>query len=323
MDLLELIKAAINTLPRGPHIAGLHAVLRHIEVAYGHLTRGQKEEDESAFTDAIYRTNQAFEGGIKEAYRVLEDKDPQKLSTHQIELYFEKHKVFRDRVLAQVTNYRTKWRNPSTHDHNLDFDEEEAFLAIVSVSAFAKLLIDQIAERLSFVAARNDVNLIEVGTKNETDVPLIDRAIKLLQQFGRHYTANNPSVPIETEAQLMGALAGFLSSVAPDVRSTTGRVHRGAHPYYVDLEMEKGDSKILIELKRGSHRRLFEVGARQLVSYMQAAQTNDSILFLFSDKVADYDVEIINAHLADGPVRKVHVLKPKGGQQFAKLLGAV
>ncbi len=244
-------------------MAGLQSVLRHIEAAYRHLTRGQNEEDETAFTDAIYRTNQAFEGSIKEAYRVLEAKDPQRLSPHQIEVYFEKNKVFRDRVLWQFTNYRTNWRNPSTHDHNLDFDEDEAFLAIVSVSAFTKLLVDQIAEKLSFLAAQKDVGSADRAAAANSDAPLVERAVNLLLQFGKHYAANNPSVPIETEAQLMGALAGFLSSVAPDLRSTTGRLYRGTQPHYVDLEIAKDDeNKVLIELKRGQHWQLIETGVR-------------------------------------------------------------
>jgi hypothetical protein len=71
MDLLDVIRKQIDRLSEGPHSVGLRSVLRHIEAAYGHLSRGQTQQDDSAFTDAIYRTNQAFEGSIKEAYRIL------------------------------------------------------------------------------------------------------------------------------------------------------------------------------------------------------------------------------------------------------------
>jgi hypothetical protein len=57
MDLLDLIKNKIEALPDGPHQAGLLSVLRHIGAAYKHLARGQSTDEETAFTDAIYRTN--------------------------------------------------------------------------------------------------------------------------------------------------------------------------------------------------------------------------------------------------------------------------
>jgi hypothetical protein len=47
MDLLDLIRSKIDSLPDGPHLSGLRSVLRHIEAAYKHLNRGQTEGDES------------------------------------------------------------------------------------------------------------------------------------------------------------------------------------------------------------------------------------------------------------------------------------
>lgn len=149
MDLLGIIRSSIEDLPDGSHSPGLRAVLSHIEAAYHHLARGQDENRQIYFTDAVYRCNQAFEGSIKEAYRVLSEKDPSKISTYNIEKHLEDKNVFKDRVLAAFTNYRTEWRNPSTHDYMLDFGEAEAFLAIISVSAFSKLLIDQIAVEIA------------------------------------------------------------------------------------------------------------------------------------------------------------------------------
>ena len=53
-----------------------------------------------------------------------------------------------------MSRYRTEWRNPSTHDYKLDFDEDEALLAIASVCAFAIVLLDQITEKLNFDRAK-------------------------------------------------------------------------------------------------------------------------------------------------------------------------
>lgn len=125
MDLIATLRTKIETLPQGEYMHGLHSVLMHIETSFKHLDRGQSQDDEQAFTDAVYRTNQAFEGSIKEAYRVLAGKDPEKITPFEIENYLDKSSVFKPRVLAQFTTYRTKWRNPSTHDYTLSFDESE------------------------------------------------------------------------------------------------------------------------------------------------------------------------------------------------------
>ncbi len=110
MNLLEQLTARIEALPQGTHSLGLRAVLQHVQVAISHLARGQKSGDETAFTDAIYRCNQAFEGSLKEAYRVLADKDPAKLRPYDIENHFQTAKILRPRVLSQFTTYRTEWR---------------------------------------------------------------------------------------------------------------------------------------------------------------------------------------------------------------------
>jgi hypothetical protein len=80
------------------------------------ISREDLHGDETAFTDAIYRTNQAFEGSLKEAYRVLTGKNPLKLRPFDIETFFQEQRILRSRVLAQFSNYRTEWRNPATHD---------------------------------------------------------------------------------------------------------------------------------------------------------------------------------------------------------------
>lgn len=301
MDILEIIRRSINTLPEGPHMDGLQSVLRHIEIAYKHFGRAQTDNDDTAFTDAIYRTNQAFEGSIKEAYRVIEDKDPQTKSPWEIEQYFEKNKVFRERVLALFTNYRKDWRNPSTHDYSLDFDEDEAFLAIVSVSAFAKLLIDQISEKLSFVAAQKDAIKADIKLERPATEPLVQRVIKLFLEFSQHYSEAGATI-METEAQLMGALAGFFASISPDLKLSTGRVYRSTQSYYVDMEITRGDEIVLVELKRGKHQALVAQGVNQLTHYMRAAKATAGVLFLYSEKAKDYMIKKAEASDSTSPI---------------------
>lgn len=153
MDLLALLNDAVSELPDGDHSQGLNAIVRHVKAAIRHLERDQSADPDSC-TDAIYRTNQAYEGSLKEAYRVLAGKDPSGLTPFQIEGYLETNNTVRPRVLTQLVRYRQDYRNPSTHDYKLDFDNDEALLAIVSVCGFAKLLINQIRSKLASDAAQ-------------------------------------------------------------------------------------------------------------------------------------------------------------------------
>jgi hypothetical protein len=305
MDLLNLIKNKIEALPDGQHQVGLLSVLRHIDAAYRHLARGQSSNDDSAFTDAIYRTNQAFEGSIKEAYRVLTGKNPAHLRPFDIEKYLEEGKVFRDRILSQFTNYRTQWRNPSTHDYNLDFDEDEAFLAIISVSAFTKLLIDQIAERLAFSATKIELERTPSRPPSEhrSAEPLIERVLNLFSQFVTFYAEHKSAVPIESEAQLMGALSGFLSTVAPDLNFTTGRIIRKEKHYYLDMIAEYEGEQVIIELKRGKHDGLIRQGLDQLLLYVSAAQASNGILFLYSSDAEKYITETYDDPTQNAKIR--------------------
>lgn len=153
MNLVELLEKSAQALPVGDYSTGLNAIVRHVKTAIRHLER-DPEHDPDSCTDVIYRTNQAYEGSLKEAYRVLAGKDPSGLSPFQIEGFLETENAVRPRVLTQLTRYRQDYRNPSTHDYKLDFDEDEALLAIVSVCAFAKLLINQISSKLASQAAQ-------------------------------------------------------------------------------------------------------------------------------------------------------------------------
>ena len=90
MDLVDTLRTKIDVLGDGDYLPGLRAVLLHIETAFRHLSRGQATDDDTAFTDAIYRTNQAFEGSVKEAYRVLAGHDPAKKRPYEIESYLER-----------------------------------------------------------------------------------------------------------------------------------------------------------------------------------------------------------------------------------------
>ena len=181
MDLLDILRRRIDALPAGEYSAGLRAVLQHVDVASRHLSRGQSSGDDTAFTDAIYRTNQAFEGSLKEAFRVLANKEPGKITPAEIETYIQRERLLRGRVVAQFAAYRKDWRNPSTHDYRMDFDEDEALLEIISVCGFAIVLIDQISERVHFNASK--ASAARQRNVEQVHGSLLDRAASAILRF--------------------------------------------------------------------------------------------------------------------------------------------
>ena len=94
MDVVEILNNKIKAMPSGPHSAGLSAVRSHVEAAARHMSRGQIESDISLFTNVVFRCNQAFEGSIKEAYRVIAAKDPSKQTPAHIEEFFSNNTIY-------------------------------------------------------------------------------------------------------------------------------------------------------------------------------------------------------------------------------------
>jgi hypothetical protein len=290
MDLVETLKSRITALEEGKYTPGLNAVLLHIETAFRHLSRGQDLDDDTAYTDAIYRTNQAFEGSLKEAYRVLADHDPKGQRPFDIENHLEKHNVFRSRVLSQLKTYRTEWRNPSAHDYILDFDESEAFLAIVSVSAFATLLLNQITERLAFVKSQAEIKAqksqLMATLEETTNADLQTRVADLLTQFcAMHLTLSEESTRTrQSEVQVIGALHGFFSLVAPELVVKTNARLDPERPSRADIVISRGDERVVVEIKRTFVKKYFANVLAQVEHYLLLGGIIKGVLLLLPEK---------------------------------------
>jgi len=213
MDVKAVIDKAVVGLPDGEQKRRLQYILNHIDVAIAHLTNGQDEGKTHLFTDVVYRCNQAYEGSIKEAYRSLADKDPQSKSSYQIEKYLEDKEILRPRVLDQLRRYRQEWRNPSTHDYTEDFDEDEAFLAIMSIVAFAKVCVTQIAQKAAFEAAQAVAS--KATTPERPTASLADTISYFAEQFFSqevHDRFMTSTAPLP-ESEISAAFGGFLSII--------------------------------------------------------------------------------------------------------------
>ena len=304
MDLLESLRAKLKTLPQGQYSAGLQAVVSHVDIAFRHLQRAQQSGDDSLFTDAVYRTNQAFEGSVKEAYRVLADSDPSKMRPFDIENYLEKNNVFKARVLGQFRTYRTEWRNQSVHDYTLVFDEGEALLAITSVSAFAYLLFDEIAERLAERASQAEaqaekprlVELVEAaGQKNS--LKQIETAILL-------FAAKALPRLVTTEAQIVGAMVGFIKALLPELWIASD-VHLGPEGRMrPDILIGDNDGKVIIEVKRSKPTESsIREGIAQLEGYMTLSMIPNGILFFAPRELGKLELKEVLIPQLNGIVR--------------------
>jgi hypothetical protein len=159
------------------------------------------------------------------------------------------------------------------------------------------------------VAAKRDVDDHKVFSKklSGSQQTLGDRVIRIFQEFVNHYSVYAPGIPIETEMQVIGALAGFLSSLAPDLRVFMERQIAGAPQQSIDMLVENASERVVVELKRSL--RSLDPGIHQVEYYMSAAKASEGILFIYPRKATDYQIDL---HvLGDSTEHKLlYVLRP-------------
>jgi hypothetical protein len=257
MDVQEILDRKIRELPPGPHSDGLRAVKSHIDAAVRHFARAQTEGDDPLFTDAIYRCNQAFEGSIKEAYRILANKYPQNKTPAEIEQFLASGNLLRKKVLDQFTNYRREWRSPSTHDHTLDFDEDEALLAIVSVTVFAIVLCDQIESKIAFnSAAATTAAAVLVAPQVASLLDLVTNAV--LEFAVNHVDTEGPSrSPAHDYYRLEGELAGYLSAKLSVLEGVDVVQNQRMSSREADVVVKQDTDSVIVELKGRRHLQAF------------------------------------------------------------------
>lgn len=287
MDLLTLVREKGKTFIDTDFYQGIEAVIHHIEVAEKHFEKG-KSYGEYLYTDVIYRTNQAFEGALKEAYRVFTGNDPSQKSPYQIEQYLESNKLLKERVLAQFTNYRTEWRNKSTHDYQLFFSSQEALLAIVSISAFFNILLDQMVERYAHELEKRKLSKESYSlfqhVKNYNQLDFMQQCVELLTHFAASLQQDlKPNSKSPSEYEILGKLSGFISLTDPEIKITTEKfVYIGSIKMMLDLLLEKKGRSVIVELKRPSiewARRVRE-GVDKVKSYLSAIDLTEGIIFV-------------------------------------------
>ena len=287
MDLLKLLKDKAEYFTKSEKDQGISSVVSHIEVAERHY-EGGKSGDDYLFNDVIYRCNQAFEGVLKEAYRIITGKEPNRITPHKIEKYFDQNNVLKERVLQLFTNYRTEWRNKSTHDYKLYFAEQEAFLAIVNISAFISILLDQMVEKRAYDNETNDLKGKPKSKINKSKTKsFLERVADLLMAYSVEVPekSKGTTIPRITEVEIMGSLTAFINNMANDINvfSEYSILKDDSNRrYYADFFLQKDDEKLIIEIKNvtRSAARILSSGTNQLMTYLTASGVKQGILYI-------------------------------------------
>ncbi|MGW9128866.1 hypothetical protein ACWGPW_28480 [Paenibacillus chitinolyticus] len=281
MDLLDKLNQKGKMIESASVIEGIKAVLRHIEIAERHLNRAVHENDDDLINDVIYRTNQAFEGMLKEAYVVLTEDINEQISPFQIEKYLTENNIFTQRVMELLNNYRRNWRNPSTHNHKLFFDEQEALLAIVSVSAFIYILLDQIIETINFrkeqqeVQTKYEIILNKMG--NYGSLSFIDQLSTLLHEFSKDLVSGE--VLLLKEVELIGQLGGFISTLDPSIRIIKESIVKNDYLFRPDFIFEKDGQKIVMEVKIPKRSTNITMAREQIKKYLAIDDFSSGIIY--------------------------------------------
>lgn len=312
MDLLEEIRNKSAALVGHSSLESINAVIRHVEVAERYLTRAREERDDDLFNDVIYRTNQAFEGMLKEAYTVLTDKDGARLSPHQIEQHLLQANVLGRRVLELFTNYRTQWRNPSTHNHTLFFTDQEALLAIVSVSAFTNILLNQVIETVNYKQEQEEIKSKkdQLNSLHMKGTPLHEELIAILISFSEHlfhYIADPRDL---SEIEINGRLHAFIEAADPDCNIVREAAIGTQKIVHADFLFQKNNQEVVMEVKRaGRIAQGSGSGISQVLSYLNTGKWQHGILYVppaAGERVKGFKVE---RFLNDRTVT-VHIVAP-------------
>lgn len=292
MDILKIIEEQILSIKKVDSSSYLDSIFTHIERAEFYYSKGKN--DVNYFNDVIYRSNQAYEGALKESYKVLADKSEQevfKKSPDEIEKFLESNDIFRDRVLQLFKNYRREWRNKSTHDYKLFFDENEAFIALTSVTSFVHLLLKQILEKTAFISqekrmesskSNDSIKAITNSVEKSPIEKLCDIIIEFSNQNEEHILDFNKI----SEIEIIGLFHAFLSSIKNIKVKREPLINIGDRALMPDFMVKIDNEQIILELKKFKKDLMFnENTINQVLIYMQAANIKHGVIFnaKFSD----------------------------------------
>jgi hypothetical protein len=281
VDTLELLREKVERAVVLGAAPGVNAVLKHLQMAERHFDEARRTGEDELFTDVIYRANQVYEGMLREGYAVFAGQGAKKgLKTYELESYLKDNHIFKDRVVGAMEHYRQKWRNPSTHEHVTSFVESEALMALLSVTSFAALLLDQLVDSLVFTheaqEMEKELEKVQANLERVRSEPLVDRLSFVLPDFGHRLT-----VSLKSELEVVAQLRAYLTTVLPDAvveEAPSFSDQQGiVRP---DLYIREGKETAVVEVKRYKawSQREQQSALEQMHRYLAAADANSAFL---------------------------------------------
>ena len=305
MNTLDIIKEQIDeAIKSESSLIGLNSILTHIERAEFLLNNAMSLEDEHYYTDIIYRTNHAFEGILKEAFNILSDEVSSNKTPYEIENYLLENNFLNERVVELLKNYREKWRNPSTHDYTLFFDYSEAFLAIITISAFVHILMNQISEKIYYNKEKELLKMSNNLINDYSKLSFIDKVQKILISFAKRdlIKENSPDDKFNAirkfEREVIGGLKAYFENIDNkiilDVEPIIDTGNRRLRP---DLIVKFKKEKAIIEIKLLSRDRMFKINKHlyedQLISYLLHSNIHNGILYMLPHEMRQDDNYVV------------------------------
>lgn len=312
MDILASIEDQVKEIRKLSTTASVDQIITHIKRAEHYYSLGIKNKDENYFTDVVYRTNQAFEGSLRQSYMILADKTEEetaKKRTVDIESFLSANSIFNQRVLDLFSNYRKNWRNQSTHDFKLFFSESEALLAIVNVSAYIYVLFNQIIGKLAYLKEEETIrksHLIKKAfvSRINKQKNLFDKITECIRAFTKITKLNADARDIE----IIGAFYAFLESIFGN-KITVERgtmVSKGFQSGFLDMYIKMGNERLIIEVKRPGTA-VSEGQINQILSYLMLTDESYAILWVpdFSSGKIEVKNEVIDSPVGPNNIRVI------------------
>ncbi|THB73883.1 MAG: hypothetical protein D6B28_03115 [Gammaproteobacteria bacterium] len=323
MDMIFEIKRKISEALPADFFPGIYTVVSHLQMAEHYWQEAKGSIEEYLFTDAVLRANHAFEAALGEAYKLVCGKDPENLTVKQLYKYLDDQNVFKDKEAQTFHRYLEDWEIPAETDEQLFYSEQEAMLAILNVSAFFFILVEQIIELASYEKAkyflgwdRTEKIRQEIERYGDGDKFLLDKIVALFRLFSADlfYIEERENAPAEYE--MLGYLRGFLEVSVPELEvEIDKRVELGASHTHLDMLISLNETTVLIETKRSNQIKgsIFDIdnAISQLSGYMTAIKKNKAVLFylpiLGSSDLATRNIEME----VDGVLQQIKVIYPQ------------
>ncbi len=286
--LYEIKRKVAEVLPPD-FFPGIYNVINHLQMAEHYWQEAKGSIEEYLFTDAVLRANHAFEAALKEAYKLVCGKDSDGMSVKDIYQYLDEQNIFKDKEGQTFHRYLEDWELPAETDEQLFFSEQEAMLAIMNVTAFFLILVEQIIEIASYEKAKyflgwDRAEKIHKEIERYGGKFFLDQLVTLLRLFSADlfYIEERENAPSEYE--MLGYLRGFLEIAIPDVEvEIDKRVKIGGSHTQLDMLVHNGDEAVLIETKRSNQIKgsIFDIdnAVQQVSGYMTATKINKAVLF--------------------------------------------